>query len=213
MYSRLSLVLTAAFLSMMTVASCGQKSRSQSRVPSVVESAAARTVTDTPLTVPGSPVLPARRDSTRVKPDGPTKPDLPADVLRTYPSAARLDTIAQPFTHVIVRTDRGSALGFIVDTDAAGATARGFGGPVPLRIYFDAQARPKRIYILDNTETPAYLEIVTNGGLLDRLLLYDPAQPESIAAVTLATTSSHAIIQGVTATARRVATEIARPNR
>ena len=211
MYSRLSLALTAAFLSMVAVTSCGRKDKPRLQMTAVVESPAVETDTDTTMPAPISPVLPARHDSARVKPDGPAKPDLPADVLHTYPSAARADSAVQPFARVVVRTAGGSILGYIVDTDAAGTTARGFGGPVPLRIYFDAGGRPERIYILDNTETPAYLEIVTNGGLLDRLLLYDPAQPESIAAVTLATTSSHAIIQGVTAAAGRVAAELARP--
>jgi hypothetical protein len=213
MYSRPSLILTAAFLSMMAVASCGQKDKSAPRVPAVIESTAATTRTESTPPAPAPQEPPARRDSARVKPDESVKSNLPADVLRTYPSAARIDSVVQPFAHVVVRSNTGSILGYIADTDAAGTTARGFGGPVPLRIYFDFQARPKRIYILDNVETPAYVEIVTNGGLLDRLLLYDPAQPDSIAAVTLATCSSRAIIQGVTATAGRVAGELARPQR
>ena len=66
-----------------------------------------------------------------------------------------------------------------------------------------------RIYVLDNCETPAYMDLVLRAGLLDSLLVCDPAKPESVDAVTLATSSSHAITAGVTALAARVAAEIA----
>ncbi len=78
-----------------------------------------------------------------------------------------------------------------------------------MQVLLDAQARPRRIYLLDNQETPAYLELVVRQGLLERLLDYDPARPDSIDAVTLATKSSSAIIAGVTKTADRVAREVA----
>jgi uncharacterized protein with FMN-binding domain len=83
---------------------------------------------------------------------------------------------------------------------------------VPVQVFLDARAKPLRIYVLDNSETPAYLDIAIGGGLLERLLAYDPARPDSIDAVTLATSSSKAIIGGVTGLAARVSAEIvARP--
>jgi hypothetical protein len=65
-----------------------------------------------------------------------------------------------------------------------------------------------RIYVLDNSETPGYLDIVYRGGLLEKLLTFDPAKPESVDAVTLATTSSHALIAGVTGLAKLVSAEL-----
>jgi uncharacterized protein with FMN-binding domain len=79
---------------------------------------------------------------------------------------------------------------------------------VPVQVFLDARGRPVRIYVLDNCETPAYLDLVLRYGLLDSLLGYDPAKPESVDAVTLATTSSHAIISGVAGLAARVAAEV-----
>jgi uncharacterized protein with FMN-binding domain len=109
----------------------------------------------------------------------------------------------------VICDSSGTLLGYEVFSDSAGVTGRGYAGNVPVQVYLDERARPVRIYVLDNCETPAYLEVVYNGGLLERLLAYDPAKPESVDAVTLATSSSHAIIAGVTALARRVAEEIA----
>jgi uncharacterized protein with FMN-binding domain len=79
-------------------------------------------------------------------------------------------------------------------------------------VFFDSRGRPVRIYILDNCETPAYLDLVLHSGLLDTLLVCDPAEPESVDAVTLATSSSRAIISGVTGLTVRVEDEVvARP--
>jgi hypothetical protein len=83
---------------------------------------------------------------------------------------------------------------------------------VPVQVFFDSRGRPLRIYVRDNCETPAYMDLVLQSGLLDTLLVCDPAEPESVDAVTLATTSSHAVIYGVTGLANRVAAEVvARP--
>jgi len=100
-------------------------------------------------------------------------------------------------------------LGYEAFSDSAGVTAKGYGGAVPVQVFFDSHGRPLRIYVLDNGETPGYLDIVYRGGLLEKLLAFDPAKPDSVDAVTLATTSSHAIIAGVTGLARLVWTELA----
>jgi hypothetical protein len=104
-------------------------------------------------------------------------------------------------------------LGYEAFSDSAGVTAKGYGGTVPVQVFFDSQGKPLRIYVLDNCETPAYLDIVYRGGLLEKLLAFDPAKPESIDAVTLATTSSHALIAGVTGLTGLVWAElVAKPN-
>jgi len=137
------------------------------------------------------------------------KDTLPTIVARTFPRAASLQRRASPFPHRAVRDREGQVVGYEVFSDSAGTTARGYAGMVPLQVFFDRRGRPVRIYILDNYETPAYMELVLRAGLLDSLLVCDPAKAESVDAVTLATSSSHAIIAGVTALAARVAAEIA----
>ncbi|MCX6841411.1 MAG: FMN-binding protein, partial [candidate division WOR-3 bacterium] len=118
-------------------------------------------------------------------------------------------SVSKPFPHRVVRDSSGRVLGYEVFSDSAGVTSMGYSGMVPVQVLLDAQAKPVRIYVLDNSESPAYLDIVLGGGLLGRLLAYDPARPESIDAVTLATSSSKAIIAGVTGLAARVSAEIA----
>ena len=178
-------------------------------------------------TGPDSPVVTARSDSASPMPPEtathapePAPPpdtttrtetalELPPDVSRTFPGARSVKDLTVPFPCRIVTGKSDRILGYVVDSDSAGTTATGYCGPVPVRVYLDSLARPRRVFILDNRETPAYLEIVVSGGLLDRLLLYDPAKPDSIDAVTLATSSSKAIVRAVTTTCSRVASELA----
>jgi len=138
----------------------------------------------------------------------PARPELPQAIVRTFPDAWTVTRRTDPFPIEVVLDRKQAVLGYSVYSDSAGTTAVGYAGPVPIQLLLDARARPRRIYLLDNQETPAYLELVVRQGLLERLLDYDPARPDSIDAVTLATSSSRAIIAAVTRTADRVAREI-----
>jgi len=113
----------------------------------------------------------------------------------------------------VIRDSGGALLGYEAYSDSGGVTAPGYGGMVPVQVFFDSRGRAVRIYVLDNSETPAYMDLVLRSGLLDSLLVCDPAKPDSVDAVTLATTSSHAIISGVTGLAVRVSSEIAAGSR
>jgi hypothetical protein len=137
------------------------------------------------------------------------KTDTLSDVARkTFPAAGSARSTTKPFPHRVISDSCGRVLGYEVFSDSAGVTARGYAGMVPVQVFLDEQARPVRIYVLENSETPAYLEIALGGGLLERLLAYDPAKPAEVDAVTLATSSSKAIIAGVTGLAARVSAEI-----
>jgi uncharacterized protein with FMN-binding domain len=148
-------------------------------------------------------------ESARARIPAPPKPEtLPDAVRRTFPTAGSARSVSKPFPHRVVRDTSGRVLGYEVFSDSAGVTGRGYMGMVPVQVFLDAQAKPVRIYVLDNSETPGYLDIVFSGELLERLLRYDPARPDSVDAVTLATSSSKAIIAGVTGLAARVSAEI-----
>jgi uncharacterized protein with FMN-binding domain len=129
--------------------------------------------------------------------------------MKTYPTAGSARSVSKPFPHRVISDSSGRVLGYEVFSDSAGVTGRGYIGMVPVQVFLDARAKPVRIYVLDNSETPAYLDIAFSGGLLERLLAYDPDRPDSVDAVTLATSSSKAIIAGVTGLAARVSAEIA----
>lgn len=170
----------------------------------------------TPATEPGLS-LPAAGTETEtpgsVVPTGPAPAaaagdSVPAVVSKAFPAARSVRSVSEPFPHRVIRDSAGTAIGYEVFSDSAGVTGRGYAGMVPLQVFFDSLGRAVRIYILDNCETPAYMDLVLRAGLLDSLLAYDPAKAEGVDAVTLATSSSHAIISGVTGLAARVATEI-----
>ncbi len=138
----------------------------------------------------------------------PARHELPEAIVKTFPDAWSVVRRTDPFPIEVVLDRKQAVLGYSVYSDSAGTTAVGYAGPVPVQLHLDAQGCPRRIYLLDNQETPAYLELVVRQGLLERLLGYDPARPDSIDAVTLATTSSKAIISTVTRTADRVEREV-----
>ncbi len=144
----------------------------------------------------------------RTSPAAPATESIPSTISRAFPGARSVRSLAEPFPHRVIRDSAGAVLGYEGFSDSAGVTAPGYGGMVPVQVFFDSRGRPVRIFVLDNCETPAYLDLVLRSGLLDSLLVCDPAMPESVDAVTLATTSSRAVIYGVTGLAARVATEV-----
>jgi uncharacterized protein with FMN-binding domain len=133
---------------------------------------------------------------------------LPDVIKKTFPGSASVRSESTPFPHRAIRDAAGRVLGYEAFSDSAAVTARGYAGMMPVQVFFDAQGRPVRIYVLDNCETPAYLDLVFRAGLFERLLALDPTRPDSLDAVTLATSSSRAIIAGVTGLAARVSAEI-----
>jgi uncharacterized protein with FMN-binding domain len=141
-------------------------------------------------------------------PAAPAGESIPAIISKAFPAARSVRSLSKPFPHRVIRDSAGTILGYEAFSDSAGVTARGYGGMVPVQVLFDRRGRPVRIYVLDNCETPAYMDLVLHAGLLDSLLTYDPARPESVDAVTLATSSSHAVIYGVTGLAARIAAEV-----
>ncbi len=158
-----------------------------------------------PETMASTPAAVSQPESAAARPGADSLPDA---VKRTFPPAVTVTSVAGPFPHRVIRDNCDRVIGYEVFSDSTGTTARGYAGMVPVQVFLDAQARPVRIYILDNSETQAYVDIACKDGLLERLLAYDPAKPESVDAVTLATSSSHAIIQGVTGLADRLAKEV-----
>lgn len=75
----------------------------------------------------------------------------------------------------------------------------GFAGPVPLYILLEEEARIKQIEVLDNDETPEFLEDVMSNGIVDQWI--DKTIPEALKmradVVSGATLSSNAINKGI----------------
>jgi len=162
------------------------------------------------------PAVESARTKTPVtKPPSVSNPDMLRGVVRkAFPTAGSERSVSKPFPHRVISDSSGRVLGFEVFSDSAGVTGRGYAGMVPVQVFLDAQAKPVRIYILENCETPAYMDVISGSGLMERLLAFDPARPESVDVVTLATSSSRAIVTGVTGLAARVSAELAlKPSR
>ncbi|HTW91818.1 MAG TPA: FMN-binding protein [bacterium] len=200
------LASVAAALLCFAVTGCGSRQAPKS-VPvqnpvsqpaPVAPPVASPTVAATPPTIPAKSAL------------APPVPEtVPTIVRKAFPAAASARRSPRPFPHQVIRDSAGQILGYEAFSDSAGVTAKGYEGAVPVQVFFDPHGKPVRIYILNNQESPAYIDLVSRGGLLEKLLAFDPAQPESVDAVTMATFSSRAIIAGVTDLAKLVASEIA----
>jgi hypothetical protein len=195
-----------AVLLSLAVVGCGGNKAPQAQPKldssSSFTAAAAAPVSPGPRTTHGGAAVDAA-------PTAPAHDTVPTIVAKTFPKAALVQYRSRPFPHRVIRDSAELVLGYEVFSDSAGVTARGYAGLVPVQVFFDKRGRPVRIYILDNSETPAYMDLVYRAGLLDTLLMFDPGKPDTVDAVTLATTSSHAVIAGVTGLAARVAAEIA----
>ncbi len=75
----------------------------------------------------------------------------------------------------------------------------GFAGPTPLEITLDNSGKISNIKLLKNKDTPSYIQMVIDGGLLNAWngLTPQEALAKQVDAVSGATFSSHGIIQTV----------------
>ena len=131
------------------------------------------------------------------------------EIRRLFPTAVRTEEADIPFPHTVIYGPNQTLLGYRVESDDVGTTAQGYNGPVPVRVYLDPALTLVQVRLLEHQETPAYMRVVLNSSLLERVLDYRPGHTETIDAVTLATISSAAIIQGVTRTVDRTTERLA----
>lgn len=109
----------------------------------------------------------------------------------------------------IEHLDDGST---IVNTAQLGLDIRGYNGPVPLEIRLDPSGKVASIAVLDNSESPKFLQHVLDGGLLEQWIGRNAGQilaAPDVDAVSGATYTSKAIIANVRA---GLATALGRPN-
>jgi len=128
-----------------------------------------------------------------------------------FPGCDHTRELTEPFPCLLVCSAAGSLLGYAGWSDLAGTTTRGCIGPVPVRVFVAPDGGIIDFDVLDNFETPSYLQLVFGGDFRARLTAWRPDAPDSVDAVSMATLSSRAIIRGVTGTARRIHDEIINP--
>lgn len=114
--------------------------------------------------------------------------------------------------HSIAGIERLEDGSIMVNTSQLDLDIRGYNGPVPLKIRIDPSGKVASIAVLDNSESPKFLQHVLDGGLLEQWIGRDAGQilaaPDADA-VSGATYSSKAIIANVRA---GLATALGRPN-
>lgn len=156
---------------------------------------------------PDKPARPAAADSLPGQTVTPRTSQIPPRIASRFPAAVACDSASSPFSHGII-SDRNGIIGYEVASDAAGTTSTGFGGPVPLRIWLDTDGKVIDLEVLTNDETPAYLRLIMTTGLVDRIRRCSPDSLQQIDAVTGATLSSRAIIEGTRLTVEKVRREL-----
>lgn len=114
--------------------------------------------------------------------------------------------------HSIAGIERLEDGSIMVNTSQLDLDIRGYNGPVPLKIRIDPSGKVASIAVLDNSESPKFLQHVLDGGLLEQWIGRNAGQilaAPDIDAVSGATYTSKAIIANVRA---GLATALGRPN-
>lgn len=147
-----------------------------------------------PVLLPGADSLPCPEADTSRS----SGPEPAAErIAELFPGFDHTRELSDPFPHLVIYDSTGVLLGHQLDSDLAGTTATGFIGPVPVRVFCDTLGLLVGVDLLDNVETLGYLRIIESSDLLDRLLKYRAGTKTGIDAVTLATHTSMAVVQGV----------------
>ena len=126
----------------------------------------------------------------------------------TLPAATGFVAKEEPLRH-FVAVENSNALGVVGFSTDLAPGVEGFGGSVPVVVALDAEGRILNVVVGEHEETPAYFSKVERAGLLKKLIgkrYSDPIEiGRDVDAVTGATESSRAIVDGVRLTARRFA--------
>jgi len=131
---------------------------------------------------------------------GPKLPELPVEEIRPY-FADAAKTKAMDTAYYEVKDAKGNKLGTILYSSPYSDNIKGFNGPTPLLIAFDAEGRIKNVVLLDNQETPVYAKHVVEGGLYQAWngLNIDEALDKQVDAVSGATYTSNGVKKSLVA--------------
>ena len=105
--------------------------------------------------------------------------------------------------------EAGRLVGFVFVTEEVAPGIRGHGGPVPLRVGMDVSGRIVGLKLLQNNESPEFLDLLREEKFVDQFPGKRHRDPltigKDINAVTGATMTCSAICRGVREAARKVA--------
>ena len=127
----------------------------------------------------------------------PTDKDLPIETLTelqtAFPKAAYVELTAT--ATYAVKNASGKVIGTVLLSSPYSDEVKGFNGPTPLQIAMDAKGKIIEVRVLNNNETPNFLNRVVNAGFLNSWngLTAEEALHKEVDAVSGATYSSNGI--------------------
>ena len=127
----------------------------------------------------------------------PTEKDLPIETLTelqtAFPKAAYVE-LTETSTYA-VKDSKGKIIGMVLLSSPYSDDIKGFNGPTPLQIALDEKGKIIEVRVLDNDETPGFLNRVINAGFLNSWngLTAKEALDKEVDAVSGATYSSNGI--------------------
>ena len=127
----------------------------------------------------------------------PTENDLPIETLTDLQTAFPKAAYVEPTLNstYIVKNAAGKPIGFVLLSSPYSDNIMGFNGPTPLQIALDKDGLIIEVKLLENRETPSFLNRVIEAGFLDSwngLNVYEALEKE-VDAVSGATYSSKGI--------------------
>lgn len=127
-----------------------------------------------------------------------TASGLALEVANAFPTAK---SVKKEANRTAVYDAKNVLLGYAVYSKPASDGIKGYAGETPVMIALDTKMNVKSVTLLDNKETPAYLQKVISAGLLNSWNGLSPkkAVKKKVDAVAGATYSSRSIIQSVQA--------------
>lgn len=117
---------------------------------------------------------------------------VPEDIAKVFPGAKKV-TVAKGWTEVYGK--RNALLGYVAYSKPASNGIRGYAGETPLMVTFDAQKRITSVKLLQNSETPGYVNHVVSSGFFNRWngLTISEAKKKEVDAVAGATYTSEGV--------------------
>ena len=133
----------------------------------------------------------------------PTEKDLPITTLTelqtAFPKAAYVE-LTETSTYS-VKNASGKVIGTVLLSSPYSDDIKGFNGPTPLQIALDKKGKIIEVRVLNNNETPSFLNKVINAGFLNSWngLTVKEALDKNVDAISGATYSSNGIQQSLKA--------------
>ncbi|MBQ6725957.1 MAG: FMN-binding protein [Bacteroidales bacterium] len=123
---------------------------------------------------------------------------VPQPVVEMFPAAATVDDLG---ALTAVKDNAGAILGYYAYSKPASDSIQGFNGETPLLVVFDKEKKVQKVVLLDNNETPGFVNRVVEGGLFDAWngLTIDQALETEVDAVSGATFTSNGVKESLKA--------------